>query len=273
MSAYLLLTALDGLVASGCVGLAIALCATRFPALALLSRAAVVAKLGLHALSLLLHASLLASSSAAGRGLLEVRLVWDCLHLALVALYAFSRVTSSSSSSGGDSSNSSPAGLKGMDVLDWAFVAFAGAGHAADLAGRVAVRAVVVPRLFERYLASFEVGGVGGGGEHQGKKKKQNKNTEAGTRGGVAGWLRGLFNVRSLFGFKSGLGLGFGKGRRRRKRRRKGGRGGGEAYEYGYAGQVLDQDSEQDPEDRVGIGMKGYGRTEQHLLGDMERLV
>ncbi|KAG7291024.1 hypothetical protein NEMBOFW57_001032 [Staphylotrichum longicolle] len=100
VSAYLTVTALDGLVASGCAGLAIAICATMFPRLALLAKAAVVAKLLLHSL-FLIQMFLFPG--------VEVRLIWDVLHLALVALYTFSRISST--------------GVARMDALDWSFIA------------------------------------------------------------------------------------------------------------------------------------------------------
>ncbi|KAK4031901.1 hypothetical protein C8A01DRAFT_41663, partial [Parachaetomium inaequale] len=117
VSAYLTVTALDGLVASGCVGLAIALCATMFPRLAVLAKIAVVAKLVLHSL-FLLQMFLFPG--------VEVRLVWDALHLALVALYTFSRVTG-------------PGGVGRMDVLDWAFIAWAFLGHVVDFVARLGI--------------------------------------------------------------------------------------------------------------------------------------
>ncbi|KAL2164024.1 hypothetical protein VTH06DRAFT_3238 [Thermothelomyces fergusii] len=133
VSAYLAVTAFDGLVASGCVGLAIAICATMFPGFALLAKASVIAKLALHSL-FLIQMFLFPG--------MEVRLIWDTLHLALVALYIFSRVTS--------------AGPGRMDVLDWSFIAWAVMGHSVDFVARVGIRWIVVPRLFEKYLLSFD---------------------------------------------------------------------------------------------------------------------
>ncbi|KAL1840199.1 hypothetical protein VTJ49DRAFT_729 [Mycothermus thermophilus] len=77
VSAYLAVTALDGLVASGSVGLAIAICATMFDRLATLAKAALLAKLGLH--SLFLMQMFLFPG-------VEIRLVWDAMHLALVGV-------------------------------------------------------------------------------------------------------------------------------------------------------------------------------------------
>ncbi|KAJ4303994.1 hypothetical protein N0V88_001598 [Collariella sp. IMI 366227] len=83
VSAYLAVTALDGLVASGCVGFAIAICATLFYRLSILAKAVLIAKVALHSLFLV---QLFLFSGV------EVRLVWDVLHLVLVGLYTFSRV-------------------------------------------------------------------------------------------------------------------------------------------------------------------------------------
>lgn len=240
MSSYLLVTALDGLVASGCVGLAIALCATQFAGLSLASRAAVLAKLALHVF-FLAQLFLLA-------GGVEVRLVWDLLHLALVALYALSRALPAFPGA---------VGAGAMDVLDWAFVGFAAAGHTADFVARLAIRAVVVPRLFEKYLESFE------GGDAAVIITQR--------RRGIGRWfVAAKGRLRRMFGFRFGLGFGYGgaAGGKRRRRRKKGGRG------YEFAGQVLPQDQQDhDIHDGMAAGPKGYGRSEQHLLGDMERLV
>jgi hypothetical protein len=66
------------------------------------------------------------------------------LHLTLVALYTFSRV------SGSDG------GVGKMDALDWSFIAWAFLGHTVDLLARLAIQWVVVPRLFDKYLASLD---------------------------------------------------------------------------------------------------------------------
>jgi hypothetical protein len=196
MTTYLTVTALDGLVASGCVGLAIAICATMFSQLAALAKATVVAKIILH--SLFLMQMFLFPG-------VEVRLVWDALHLALVALYTFSRVTTT--------------GVGRMDVLDWSFIAWAFLGHMVDFFSRLLIPWVVVPALFEQYLASFD----GDAFQDQGQAK-------ANGRRGFAMWYN----------------------RVRIQLRRRFGRG------SGYRGPT-----EQD-------GMPGYGRSEQHLLGDIE---
>jgi hypothetical protein len=214
VSAYLAITAVDGLVASGCVGLAIALCATMFSRLALLAKVAVIAKLGLH--SLFLMQMFLFPG-------VEVRLIWDALHLALVGLYTFSRVTT--------------AGVRGMDVLDWAFVAWAVLGHALDFGGRLGIQWWLVPRLFERYLEGFD-GEVFRDEKHQGNGQ--------GYSGGSGRKGRWWHRVR----LKMGWGLGRGRG-----------------YRY-------HQGEDQDQFDGRGRdGMPVYGRAEQHLLGDMERQV
>lgn len=198
VSAYLTVTALDGLVASGCAGLAIAICATMFPRLALLAKAAVVAKLLLHSL-FLIQMFLFPG--------VEVRLIWDVLHLALVALYTFSRISST--------------GVARMDALDWSFIAWALLGHSVDFCARLAIQWVVVPRLFEKYLASFD------GEAFRGVEQAQGR--------GARGLMRWLHRVRLKLG-----------------RRRRGG------YQ------------EQGQQDQDGVGVHGDGRSEQHLLGDME---
>ncbi|KXX76884.1 hypothetical protein MMYC01_207851 [Madurella mycetomatis] len=237
VSSYLLVTALDGLVASGCVGLAIALCATQFAELSLASRAAVLAKLALHAF-FLAQLFLLA-------GGVEVRLVWDLFHLALVALYAVSRALPALPGA---------VGAGAMDVLDWAFVGFAAVGHTADFIARLTIRAVVVPRLFEKYVESFE------GGDAAAIITRR--------RRGVGRWFAAAKGrLRRMFRFGLRFRFGGAAGGRRR-RRRKGSRG------YEFAGQVLHQDQQDhDIHDGMATGPKGYGRSEQHLLGDMERLV
>ncbi|KAK4201874.1 hypothetical protein QBC40DRAFT_47744 [Triangularia verruculosa] len=136
VTAHLSVTALDGLVASGCVGFGIAICATMFPALAPLAKAAVIAKLILHSLFLI------QMFVFAG---VEVRLIWNVLHLTLVVLYTFSRVT-----------QPGPHRNDKVQVLDWAFIAWSFVGHAIDFGARVVIHGVVVPELFEQYLASFD---------------------------------------------------------------------------------------------------------------------
>ncbi|KAL2270484.1 hypothetical protein VTJ83DRAFT_2668 [Remersonia thermophila] len=137
VSAYLAVTALDGLVASGSVGLAIAICATMFYRLAMLAKAAMLAKLGLH--SLFLMQMVLFPG-------VEIRLVWDAMHLGLVGVYAFSRATAPGSTNAGG----------GMDVLDWSFIVWSILGHLLDIAARLAIQLAVVPARFDAYLASLE---------------------------------------------------------------------------------------------------------------------
>ncbi len=197
VSAYLTVTALDGLVASGCVGLAIAICATLFFRLAVLAKATVVAKLILHSL-FLIQMFLFPG--------VEVRLVWDVLHLTLVALYAFSRI--------------STVGVRRVDALDWSFIAWALLGHTVDFLARLFIQWVVVPSLFERYLASLD-----------GAAFKEPGRGKVGGGDGLMGWYH---KVRLKLG-----------------RRRRG----------GYR--------EQGQQDQIQHGMLD-GRSEQHLLGDME---
>jgi len=212
VSAYLTVTALDGLVASGCVGLAIAICATMFTQLALIAKASIIAKLVLH--SLFLMQMFLFPG-------IEVRLVWDVLHLALVALYTFSRV--------------SVTGPSRMDALDWSFIVWALLGHALDFVGRLGIRWVVVPRLFERYLRSFD---------WEAFREEGNPKGTSGVRKGPAGrWFHRL-------GLKAGWRFGLG-GRRRGGYQQQGQQLEGDYYHQGRS------------------GMPG-GRPEQHLLGDME---
>lgn len=205
-------------MASGCVGLAIAICATMFSRLALLAQAAVIAKLVLH--SLFLMQMFLFPG-------IEVRLIWDTLHLALVALYTCSRV--SSPAPGG--------GVGRMDALDWSFIAWGFLGHAVDFGARLAIRWVVVPRLFEQYLRSFD-------GDAFREEKNEGKGVGAGT--GVAGTLgarrRGWFSRARL---KLGIGC-----------------GGGHHYQ-----EQAQLDREMHPRSRDAMPT---GRPEQHLLGDME---
>ncbi|KAK3368252.1 hypothetical protein B0H63DRAFT_528624 [Podospora didyma] len=130
VSSYFLVTALDGLVASGSFGLAIAICSTMFSQLALMAKVALMAKLGLH--SLLLVQMFMFSG-------LEPRLVWDVLHIALVILYTVSRAA------GGE-----------MGILDYAFIAWSLVGHSIDFAARLGIQWRVVPKLFDQYIASFD---------------------------------------------------------------------------------------------------------------------
>ncbi|KAL2170833.1 hypothetical protein VTG60DRAFT_4402 [Thermothelomyces hinnuleus] len=161
VSAYLAVTAFDGLVASGCVGLAIAICATMFPRLALLAKASIIAKLVLHSL-FLIQMFLFPG--------MEVRLIWDMLHLALVALYTFSRVTMTEPSK--------------MDVLDWSFIAWAMLGHSVDFVARLGIRWIVVPRLFEKYLLSFD------GEAFRSEKEEETFGPAKGLIGGWLHWAR-----------------------------------------------------------------------------------
>ena len=101
--------------------------------LALLAKATIVAKLILHTLFLI--------QMFVFPGV-EVRLIWNALHLALIALYTFSRVTS--------------AGVAHIDVLEWSFIAWAFLGHTVDFLARLLIPWVVVPALFEQYVASFD---------------------------------------------------------------------------------------------------------------------
>ncbi|KAK4188656.1 hypothetical protein QBC35DRAFT_495607 [Podospora australis] len=130
VTAHLSVTALDGLVASGCVGFGIAICATMFSLLAPLAKAAIIAKLLLHSLFLI------QMFVFAG---VEVRLIWNILHLSLVAIYTVSRVSSGH-----------------VFVLDWAFIAWSFVGHLIDFVARLVIQGIVVPALFEQYLASFD---------------------------------------------------------------------------------------------------------------------
>ncbi|SPQ22687.1 68a87d7a-986c-4f96-9767-af43a3a43bdb [Thermothielavioides terrestris] len=197
VSAYLIVTALDGLVASGCVGLAIAICATMFFRLATIARATIIAKLILHSLFLI--------QMFIFPGI-EVRLIWDVPHLALVALYAFSRVTTT--------------GASRMDVLDWSFIAWAFLGHTVDFLARLSIQWFVVPALFKKHLASFDSDAF----RDQGRGKGSG-------RYGMANWYhRARLKLRGRFGRTAG-----------------------------YQEQQVHSD-----------GMPGYGRLEQHLLGDME---
>ncbi|KAK0718423.1 hypothetical protein B0T26DRAFT_713264 [Lasiosphaeria miniovina] len=127
---YFLVTALDGLVASGCVALIIAICVTTFSLLAPLAKGVLMAKMGLHSL-VLIQMFMLSG--------LEPRLIWDVLHLVLVALYAFSRVASGQPT-----------------ALDFAFICWSLVGHGIDFAARLAIQWFVVPGLFEKYLANFD---------------------------------------------------------------------------------------------------------------------
>ncbi|KAK4106204.1 hypothetical protein N658DRAFT_519804 [Parathielavia hyrcaniae] len=225
VSSYLAITALDGLVASGCVGLAIALCATMFPDLALLARAAVVAKLGLH--SVFLVQMFLFPG-------VEVRLVWDVLHLALVALYTVSRVTTTTAARAG-------AGVGGMDALDWSFIGWAFLGHAVDFVARLGIQWVVVPRLFERYMESFD-----------GDDEAFGKHDPGGGLGGRMRVDRGWWHRARV---RLGWGLGLGPGRRK-------------GYRY-HQGQGQEQHLDYGSREEVPV----YWRAEQHLLGDMERQI
>ncbi|KAK0666888.1 hypothetical protein QBC41DRAFT_304779 [Cercophora samala] len=168
VTAHLSVTALDGLVASGCVGFGIAICATMFPSLAPLAKIAIIAKLILHSL-FLIQMFIFAG--------VEVRLIWNVLHITLVVLYTFSRATQHNGS--------------GVQVLDWAFIAWSFVGHAADFGARVVIHSVVVPELFEQYLASFDEGY-----EH-GERRKHKTRTVP--RKGVGRWWS---RVKSRYGRK-----------------------------------------------------------------------
>lgn len=161
VTAHLSVTALDGLVASGCVGFGIAICATMFSFLAPLAKMAIIAKLILHSLFLI------QMFVFAG---VEVRLVWNVLHITLVVLYTFSR-----------------AAQGGAQVLDWAFIAWAFVGHAVDFGARVVIHSVVVPELFEQYLALFDEGYDDGSGRRKYRER------------GVGRWWR---RVKGRYGRK-----------------------------------------------------------------------
>lgn len=244
MSAYLAITALDGLVASGCVGLAIALCATMFARLAPLAQAAVVAKLALHSLFLI--------QMVLFPGI-EVRLVWDVLHLVLVGLYTFARVTGPATVSGGGGGGG---GVRGMDVLDWAFIAWAFLGHVVDFGARLAVRWVVVPRLFERYLRSFDGDAFRGEGRERAGGKKGGNGAGAGAGVGDGGGIGGL-GATSM-----------GAGRRGWVSRARLKLGVGLGGDHRYQEQAQMEDREMYPRSREEGALAG--RPEQHLLKDME---
>ncbi|KAL2136602.1 hypothetical protein VTI74DRAFT_2907 [Chaetomium olivicolor] len=219
VSAYLAVTALDGLVASGCVGLAIAICATIFYRLTLLAKASLVAKLILH--SLFLIQMLLLPG-------VEVRLIWDVLHLVLIALYTFARVAS-------------PLGeISRIDVLEWAFVAWAFVGHTADVVARLGIQLVVVPRLLERYLRALD-GDAFREEEGRGDNKIGRSKNTGREDAGVKRWF-----------VRGGT----------RARRRRGRRVVGDEEEERMGGNT-----------REGMMPGYYGRQEQHLLGDMEQQV
>lgn len=134
LTAHLSVTALDGLVASGCVGFAIAICATMFQPLAFLAKFSILTKLVLHSL-FLVQMFLFAG--------METRMLWNLLHLALVVLYAFARVKQGNTA-----------------VLDWAFIVWGFVGHSIDFVARLAIRIVVLPGLFEKYLGGFDSDGL-----------------------------------------------------------------------------------------------------------------
>ncbi|KAK0630852.1 hypothetical protein B0T17DRAFT_572825 [Bombardia bombarda] len=134
-TAYFFVTALDGIVSSGCVGLAIAICATMLPILSPLAKVALIAKLILHSLfviQLFMFAGM------------EPRLIWDVLHLILVVLYTVGRLTMGTS--------------RGLNTLDRAFVFWSFAGHTVDFAARLIIQQAVMPALFDKYLATFGEG-------------------------------------------------------------------------------------------------------------------
>ncbi|KAK3302583.1 uncharacterized protein B0T15DRAFT_310511 [Chaetomium strumarium] len=228
VSAYLTVTALDGLVASGCVGLAIAICATMFYRLSLLAKATIIAKLILHSL-FLIQMFLFPG--------VEVRLVWDVLHLVLVTLYTFSRV-------GG--------GVGRMDALDWSFVAWAFLGHTVDLLARLVIQWVIVPSLFEKYLASFD-------GDAFCDDQESGYNGKKGAASAVGGRRRrrrsGFVVVaRSRWYHRARLKLRW--------------------WRYG-SGRYNDEEGQEEVHGGAGGGggrdeVAAYGRLEQHLLGDMK---
>ncbi|KAK4227664.1 hypothetical protein QBC38DRAFT_526240 [Podospora fimiseda] len=130
LKAHLSVTALDGLVASGCVGFAIAICATMFTGLTFLGRFAVVSKIVLHSLFLI--------QMFCFQGM-EVRALWNFMHLGLVVLYAIARFKQGH-----------------LRVLDWAYVVWGSVGHLVDLVARVGIRVVVLPRLLDEYLGGVD---------------------------------------------------------------------------------------------------------------------
>ena len=126
-----------------------------------------------------------------------------------------------------------------MDALDWSFIAWAFLGHVVDFGARLAIRWVVVPRLFEKYLRSFD-GDAFREEKHAGGKKGAGGAGIGATGAGRRGWF-------SRARLKLGVGL-----------------GGGHQYQE----QAQMEDREMHPRGR-GDSVPS-GRPEQHLLVDME---
>ncbi|KAK4163462.1 hypothetical protein QBC43DRAFT_379310 [Cladorrhinum sp. PSN259] len=150
VTAHLSVTALDGLVASGCVGFAIAICATMFSGLEFLARFAIISKIILHSMFLV------QMFVFAG---MEVRALWNFLHLGLVVIYTFARAKQGH-----------------MHVLDWAFIVWSLVGHSVDFVARFWIRGVVLPGLLERYLEGFDRDIIRG--SRDGRRKKGWRGTE-----------------------------------------------------------------------------------------------
>ncbi|KAK3322618.1 hypothetical protein B0H66DRAFT_590333 [Apodospora peruviana] len=159
---FFCLTALDGLVASGSVGLCMALVFTAMAQglLAPLAQAAIVMILVIHCASLIrifladdpdsavsIFTPYDDTSSARKYKIRTPVWIWNVLHLVLVGMFTASRVTSIS-------------GMRrrtGLTVLDMSFIWWGFVGHAVDLITKVVViKYFVLSGLWDRYLKSFD---------------------------------------------------------------------------------------------------------------------
>ena len=183
LTTHFLLTALDGLLASSCVGFTLGIIGTSFPFLPMIANAALIGKLGLHCLFVICMfwvdamadddddddansqsrrrrwANRWKKGTDAQRGGIwqatQGRLhglnlsiggaTWDVLHIAMVVLYTVALVLPI------DGRKRTPR------ALDKAFIGWSILGHLFSMMVKLVVREYVLgPLLLDRYLASFE---------------------------------------------------------------------------------------------------------------------
>ncbi|KAK3340614.1 hypothetical protein B0H65DRAFT_473004 [Neurospora tetraspora] len=182
LTTHFLLTALDGLLASGCVGFTLGILGTSFPFLPMIANAALIGKLGLHCVFVICMFWIDAftdddddevDESSRGRrwanrwkkgtdaqkgGIWQATngqlhglnlsiggAIWDVLHIAMVVLYTVALVLPI------DGRKRRPRDL------DKALIGWSVLGHLFSMMVKLVVREYVLgPLLLDRYLASFE---------------------------------------------------------------------------------------------------------------------
>ncbi|KAK1780266.1 hypothetical protein QBC45DRAFT_324067, partial [Copromyces sp. CBS 386.78] len=142
LTTHFLLTALDGLLASTCVGFTLGILGTSFPFLPMIANAALIGKLGLHCVFVIcmFWVDALTDDNEDDKDA-----IWDVLHIAMVVLYTVALVLPI------DGRKRTPRDL------DKAFIGWSILGHLFSMMVKLVVREYVLgPLLLDRYLASFE---------------------------------------------------------------------------------------------------------------------